>query len=84
MNGFDPIHHGPAVWKLQGLKFGIGELAIAKVFKGWDAEKLAKTLGLNVVDVQRILTPPVTSALVSSPRSLGRHTHHPNVSDKTM
>ncbi|AWT34544.1 hypothetical protein DM785_02505 [Deinococcus actinosclerus] len=52
---FDPVKHGAAVWKLQGLRWTEKDLGMARVFKDWDAGRLAATLGLDEVEVRAAL-----------------------------
>ena len=53
---FDPVKHGPALWSLQGLRWSDKEMPNARIFKGWTADRLAVTLGLDPADVAAALT----------------------------
>lgn len=54
---FDPVKHGPAVWKLQGIRWNDTELEKARIFDKWPADRLAVVLGLSVQDVKAIVCP---------------------------
>ena len=53
---FKHLQHGPALWKLQGLKWNDREISNARIFEGWTAARLAPLLGLNLDAVEAILS----------------------------
>lgn len=67
---FDPVKHGPAVWKLQGIRWNDTELGNARIFDKWPAERLAAVLGLALMDVEAIVG-PVPEAVPTPPPARG-------------